>query len=90
MSIQNDSIKVLKYALKPALDHGDIHYNEKISPDTLSKELGMPSEGYCRVCCQYLHGKGLLQYIRHENPDETYVLLAITSAGIDALEEKVD
>ena len=86
MNIRNDSVKVLQYALNQALELGDIYDNRNISPTALADELGMPNEGYCRICCQYLSGKGLLKYRRYEDPEDTHILLSITAAGIDALE----
>lgn len=87
MSIRADSKKILEYAMSQALELRDIYDNREISPIALTKELGFPNEGYLRICCQYLSGKGLLKYNRYDDPDDAlHIVLSITPAGIDALE----
>lgn len=83
MSIRNDSKKIIRFLLDTAVKCGDLTKPSIVRYENLVESLALENEPYCKVCVQYLSGKGLIHV--HRNPDETRTM-TLNVTAIDFLE----
>ena len=89
MSIREDSKKIIRYFLSKAIEYGSLDSLFALQYGELAQALDFQDENYCRVCCQYLSGKGYidLKGTRSKaNPESKDMRLLLTSSAIDFLE----
>ncbi|MCQ5309542.1 hypothetical protein [Flavonifractor plautii] len=84
MQIRDGSKKILEFMLQKVVAHGSLSDKFFIDYKQLADDLHLESEGYCAVCCQYLHQLGYIYIVRKDDNGARFVEL--TAKGIDFLE----
>lgn len=81
MGIQADAKKILRHLLDLAIENGDLEYQSDLDYGSLGKIVGFNAD-YCKVCCQYLDGKGAVRV----SCDDLSRSIWLTAYGVDLLE----
>ena len=84
MSIRDDSKKIILHFLAQAIECGTLDELFPLQYDELAQAIGLKDRNYCRVCCQYLAGKGCISI--HPARKNEYTKVSLHAAAIDFLE----